>query len=538
MKVEYLKKILPWAILALAILCGAVIRLRLLGIPLERDEGEYAYMAQLILKGIPPYLVAYSMKLPGIYFSYAAMMALFGQTAAGIHLGLIVINAVTTIAVYFMARRLFGHTVGIFAGAIFSVLSLGRSVLGLSANAEQFVILFTVPGFLLLLKALDSGRRASYLASGILLGMAFIVKQHSVFFVACALFYILAYRLQARRKILEEGLSLFILGALAPFGIACAILAATGAFTKFWFWTFVYAREYASRVTIPLALSYFIERFGFAAASALPIWLAAAFGLIVLRRREADNSAKAFVLLFVIFSFLAVMPGFIFRDHYFILVLPAISILAGLALTDAFSAAWSARSYLSLLKPAALIALSAIIFAYPFVKDRAVFFASGVNQASRTIYGSNPFPEAVEIAKHLNGIMAKDDRVVVFGSEPEIYFYTKKTAPTGYIYMYPLMESQPYSSRMQEEMKSEVERAAPEYLVFVNLSISWTEWSILDGERKFFEWFDRYYKKYYEMIGVVNILSRERTEYIWGDAAKTYSPKTPFLIYIFKRNPA
>ncbi len=41
------------------------IRIRLLGIPLERDEGEYAYAGQLMLQGIPPYKLAYNMKFPG-----------------------------------------------------------------------------------------------------------------------------------------------------------------------------------------------------------------------------------------------------------------------------------------------------------------------------------------------------------------------------------------------------------------------------------------------------------------------------------------
>lgn len=35
--------------------------------PLERDEGEYAYAGQLMLQGIPPYQLAYNMKLPGTY---------------------------------------------------------------------------------------------------------------------------------------------------------------------------------------------------------------------------------------------------------------------------------------------------------------------------------------------------------------------------------------------------------------------------------------------------------------------------------------
>lgn len=42
--------------------------LQLLGIPLGRDEGEYAYADQLLLQGIPPGKLAYTIKFPGFYF--------------------------------------------------------------------------------------------------------------------------------------------------------------------------------------------------------------------------------------------------------------------------------------------------------------------------------------------------------------------------------------------------------------------------------------------------------------------------------------
>ena len=50
------------------------VRLRLLGLPLERDEGEYAYMAQQLLQGVLPYTEAHSMKFPGIFFVYAGVL--------------------------------------------------------------------------------------------------------------------------------------------------------------------------------------------------------------------------------------------------------------------------------------------------------------------------------------------------------------------------------------------------------------------------------------------------------------------------------
>src|SRR5215472_10880401 len=76
----------------LAILLSVVVffagaRYRLRETPLERDEGEYAYFGQLMLEGVPPYQLAYDIKLPGTYAAYAMIMALFGESSAGIHSG-------------------------------------------------------------------------------------------------------------------------------------------------------------------------------------------------------------------------------------------------------------------------------------------------------------------------------------------------------------------------------------------------------------------------------------------------------------------
>ena len=65
------------------------VRLRLLGLPLERDEGEYAYMAQQLLQGIMPYTESQSIKFPGIYFVYAGILTFFGETPSDIHLSII-----------------------------------------------------------------------------------------------------------------------------------------------------------------------------------------------------------------------------------------------------------------------------------------------------------------------------------------------------------------------------------------------------------------------------------------------------------------
>src|SRR5436190_13113607 len=131
-----------WIFLA-AIILGLVIaiRIRLLAIPLERDEGEYAYAGQLILQGIPPYKLAYNMKFPGTYAAYALIMSIFGQTIDAIHLGLLLVNATTIALIFLIGRRLIDSTAAIAAAACYAVLSVSPSVLGLAAHATNFVML-------------------------------------------------------------------------------------------------------------------------------------------------------------------------------------------------------------------------------------------------------------------------------------------------------------------------------------------------------------------------------------------------------------
>ncbi|MBV9181525.1 MAG: hypothetical protein JO356_09435, partial [Acidobacteria bacterium] len=96
---------------------AALVRFHLRNMPLERDEGEYAYVGQLMLHGISPYQLAYSMKLPGTYVFYAAILKIFGQTPAAVHEGLILVNATSIVLVGLLAARLFGQTAALSAAA-------------------------------------------------------------------------------------------------------------------------------------------------------------------------------------------------------------------------------------------------------------------------------------------------------------------------------------------------------------------------------------------------------------------------------------
>jgi len=134
-----------YAALIAIVLFFAFVRMRIRNIPLERDEGEYAYAGQLMMQGIPPYQLAYNMKLPGTYAAYAAIMLVFGQSESGIRIGVMLVNAASIVTVFFLARRFQGSLAGVVAAGTFGLLSARISVLGIYGHATHFVAL-AAPG--------------------------------------------------------------------------------------------------------------------------------------------------------------------------------------------------------------------------------------------------------------------------------------------------------------------------------------------------------------------------------------------------------
>ena len=522
-----------YGVLVIAISLVVAVRLRLLQVPLERDEGEYAYLGQLILQGIPPYALAGNMKLPGIYGAYALIMALFGQTIPGIHLGLLVVNVATMILVFLLGKRLFDTPAGVVAGASYGLLSVSPSVLGTAGHATHFVVLPALGAILLLLRAVDTGRPAIFFLSGLLFGLAFVVKQPGILFAVFAASYLVwNYRVARQmpwRSVLGTE-SLLLLGLLLPFSLITLILWMIGAFDKFWFWMVDYSTQYVSQLTLSQAIETFLIRVPSVIGPSVWLWGLAGIGLTALGWGKQVRGRNVFVSLFVVLSFLAVCPGFYFRVHYFILLLPAISILIGLAVSSSMQLL-PRRSRLSWLPVGAFI----LAGGFAVFQQGAIFFLAAPDDVSRIMYRLQPFRESIEIANYIRANSTRADRVAVLGSEPQIYFYANRHSATRHIYTYGLVERQKYALTMQKEMIDEIEVARPRFVVFVDVATSWLVHP--QSEQLIFKWFEEYSRRYYDLVGIADIFDGRQTEYRWGNDVKSYSVRGRPLYILQRRDP-
>jgi Dolichyl-phosphate-mannose-protein mannosyltransferase len=504
------------AALLVVMLLVAGIRFHLRDMPLERDEGEYAYAGQLILQGIPPYELAYNMKLPGTYAVYAATMEIFGQTATAIRLGLVLVNAATIILVFLLAQKLAGSLAAFVAGTTYAVLSILPSVLGFAVHATHFVALFALAGILVLLRALDSQRSLLlFFGSGLLIGLAFLMKQPGLAFAAFGAVYIVGCTWK-RPRVLALRAAAYLAGVALPFALTCLVLAHAGVFRNFWFWTFTYAREYSSETSLATGWQALRQSLQWV-AHPFPLWAIAETGLITLFWDRRWRSQIFFLVALTACSLLGVCSGLYFRPHYYILVLPAASILAGLAVTSACRFL-AERGFSQSTRLVPLLVFCAAC-ALSLWQQRAFLFELDSAAAAQKIYAANPFAEAIAAAKTVQASTTEADTIAVFGSEPEIYFLARRHSATSYLYMYDLIKPQPYQLQMRQEMMRQMEAARPRVVIYVD---DWASWGWKRGQEQdeFFGWMERYLREGYEPIQEIqiNALPAHR----WGDGAKLY----------------
>src|SRR5262245_22630028 len=484
-----------WAVAAAVLVAGAL-RGRLLDLPLERDEGDYAYVAQLLLDGVPPYAGAYEMRMPGVFLAYASFLATFGQDAAAIRIGLALANAASAWLLYRLGRRLADAATGAGAAVLFAALSLGSGVLGLVANTEHFALVPAIAG-LLVLAGPPRPRRAA--AGGLLLGLALLVKQTMAPIVA---FGVGVAWLAARRA---GAPATRAAGACAAAACAPALAAAlalwwAGSFESFWFWTVVYPFTYAGAPPPGVIWAALGEELPRALRGAAPALVLAALGAGAGLRSPLLRPAAGFGLLWLAASAAAVAAGLRFRPQHFLPLLPPVALLAGVA---ASAAALPLRSAAA--RRAACAALVGLAAAATLSGDRELLLRMDARAASRALHGANPFVEAEEIARWIREHSEPGDRIAVLGSEPQIYFYSQRRASTPYILSYELVQAHPWAARMQQEMIADLEATPPRYVVFVNLGISWRP--APGVENRLLDWYRQLAARGWTRVGQVNFHS-------------------------------
>jgi len=259
------------------------------------------------------------------------------------------------------------------------------------------------------------------------------------------------------------------------------------------------------------------------------LWLPCLAGFGMIWFDERLRQTRGWLVGFSLASLLTTVPGFYFRTHYFLLVLPALGLLAGCAVSGACHL-WRRKMGETRFSqwPTGVYALLLIVTVIKTSDVWSVFSAQGAH----ALYGAELFPEAETVAAFIDKNSKPDAQIAVLGSEPEIYFLSHRHSATGYIYTYPLMEPQPFASVMQREMIGEIETNSPEFIVFVNQNYSWVQ--APQSDVTIFKWWNDY-KTNYATVGLVEQHWPYPSQFFWGTDATAHGKLKGAGLEIYQR---
>lgn len=433
------------------------------------DEGVYLTLGMAIRKGLTLYSQIHDNKPPLLYY-----LAAIGKTVFGFRLLLNLFMIPTIYYFYRLCLHFFNKKITQIITFIFLVITSIPFLEGNIANAEIFMLLPTIAGFLIFLKAKKS---VAYFWSGLLLGLAFTVKVPVIIeFGFLFLWLIFSNLNEFKTKLSSVLIKIFVFGSsfLIPiilFGIYFALKDAFPLFlNSALLQNFSYLSSWATGTQTASASSGGL----FTRLIALIIfWLV----IFIFKKKKFIDSNFSFLL----FWFGATIFGALLSTrpypHYLIQVLPPLCLL--LPIIFNFK-----KIIYSIITIVCFITFFLITQKYHFYSFstlpyyKSFYLSSSINKFHQ-YFGSDVLPN-YEIVQYINQNSSPKDRIFVWGDMPYIYALSNRLPPGRYTVAYHIVDFNGY-----EETMVALKIHLPKIIVYKHM----------DG-RKFSE-LDNFLKNYY-----------------------------------------
>jgi hypothetical protein len=407
-------------------LCAAFLLRSLSFVPyvIDTDEGLYMVQAQAWLHGQGwPLVAVWDMHPVGAPFLIAAAMAVFGETLGAVRvLGMLAVTGTAT-GLYAMARLLrLPHIVGLGMGVLY--LGMTNRFNGLATNTEILFAPFIVVGLALALRtaiaALDRNQRPGFPMLGLvgaLVGVALTIKPVAMP-EGCLAFAVIVLPAWWRGLIGIARVSAmavaYALFCLSPTIVLALAYAAIGGFDVFFNAVFVAPLRYAGG-RLPAAEAAWL----IAASALFLLWPFLLAVIAVLRAADAPRAALFGGTWFIVATAAIMLPGF-YYNHYFLIWMPPLALLATTGLWHLAQRLWPARATLALALMLSIVALDS------WADRTAVRMHSGT--AMR-------FPDPVaEVAAALASSIQPGATVLIANYHPLVYMLAGAALPSRYIF--------------------------------------------------------------------------------------------------------
>lgn len=462
----------------------------------DHDESLYLLVANSLLEGNAPYTNVWDNKPPGIYFVYALGLIIFGNNIISIRIITCLAVAITCFLLYRLGKIITKDSkLGLIAGIFYAIFSLENG--GLGGNTEIFFTPFVVLGFYLLFSLKNSPenpiskQKITLLIIGLTMGFALQIKQ-VVLFDFIAILIILSLRLFEERKnvkksILQEILSCFawlLLGFTIPTIVIIIGFSLTGNFQDYW-----YANFTANSKRIGNE-SFSLVTLGFALFIQLKVNFFLWFCLFLTPFYWLDANSKSrkeltYLLIWFVMSFLGVSAPKTFFTHYFLQLLPSLSLISAYVIFQSIFTLQGLKKINKIILLALILVMPIVTQIYPKLNTTIKYPFNRFVKGQKN-WGDTP----AMISDYLKNRIDDNDYIYVFDYQPIIYYLTRSKIPTKYPFTSFLLKpnlAQVAGINPQEEFNAIMQKK-PLYIV-----------KIQEGNNPLSDSLNDYLSKYYSL---------------------------------------
>ncbi len=432
----------PWSQRALEIGLCALLLSPSLFFPIGRDHGLFAYCGQIILDGGVPYRDVYEQKGPATHYTFAMILAVFGQTWWGIRLFFFLLALAGTQLAAQIANGLGGSKARLVTAVCYALVSIqGRPAApGMSAQVEDILLPLTLAAVWLLADNNRVAKTGYVFLAWALMGLACVYKPTiATSCVTAAIVF--AYWVIRNRSHLSGSVATYAMASVAGFLLPSVVfgvfLVAQGAFDDFWMFVVNHNSRVYARLRIGSA-SFAFLMFAYCWGS---LGLLALAGFLVGRKRPS-LLRRLIVALAVGGLWSVIWQGkYAFAYHWTPLA-GTLTILAGLAPAKLIH--WARDSQRTTAKRRLAYGAVVLLIAtvptstsyYLWLCGQACLVAVGqkeIEELQETFpVGTDSFAVQTEVADYIRQRTDADDTVLVWGMDVVLNFLSDRRSPSRF----------------------------------------------------------------------------------------------------------
>ncbi len=432
--------------------------------PLTRDEGEYAYAAQLLAHGLAPYEHAFIQKPPLVFYSYWLADFFLPHKFWALRLLACACVAGATILLGFIARLEFGKSFALPVMWLVTPMLLLPGINQFTANTEMFMLLPLLATIAIYCHSRRHGHKPGHWFAAGFLGATTLCYKYTALPVLFFVYLVWSVEMWGAtnnsRPLLRCWFSALAGGIIAAAAILGFFLVHDGG-KRLWECTVLFNRYYTQT-----------NLFGTAAFVSQIQELWSAWWILFLIPWAAfwKPSPRIFFWLgmFVCATFATGASAY---RHYYIIMMPFWALLTIVGIHKLVTLIAQ-----NLSRPSEWLAtlFTAVVVILVIRPDVPWLVRTQESFAEMKLGKWSPFLESPLVAKRVAELSSPRDLVYVAGSEPQILYYAGRFSSTRFITAYPFTyPPAPVAKLYQAEAIRDLKNHPPTLIVLVQSATSW-----------------------------------------------------------------